>query len=34
VLRRHAILIQSLRDGTPQPYVLEIERGGDAFSQA
>jgi long-subunit acyl-CoA synthetase (AMP-forming) len=34
VLRRHAILIQSLRDGTPHPSVLEIERGGDAFSQA
>ena len=34
VIRRHAALIEALRDGTAHPSVLEIERRGDAFSQA
>src|SRR5438445_5769209 len=34
VIRRHAVLIEALRDGTAHPSVLEIERRGDAFSQA
>jgi long-subunit acyl-CoA synthetase (AMP-forming) len=34
VLRRHAALIEALREGPGHPAVLEIERRGDAFSQA
>jgi long-subunit acyl-CoA synthetase (AMP-forming) len=33
VMRRHAPLIESLRDGTPHPSILELDRLGDAFSQ-
>ena len=34
VMRRHAQLIETTREGSPHPAVLEIERRGDAFSQA
>jgi len=34
ILRRQAPLVEALRDGTPHPAVLDIERLGDAFSQA
>jgi long-subunit acyl-CoA synthetase (AMP-forming) len=34
VLRRYAGLIDSLREGEPHPSVLELDRLGDAFSQA
>jgi long-subunit acyl-CoA synthetase (AMP-forming) len=34
VMRRHAQLIEALREGTPHPSILEIDRRGDAFSQA
>jgi long-chain acyl-CoA synthetase len=34
VARRHAQLIDALREGSPHPAVLEIERRGDAFGQA
>ncbi|HKB76255.1 MAG TPA: AMP-binding protein, partial [Myxococcales bacterium] len=34
VMRRHAKLIQAMRDGSPHPAVLELSRRGDAFDQA
>lgn len=34
VMRRYAALIEALREGTPHPSILEIDRRGDAFSQA
>ena len=34
VIRRYATLIEALRVGTAHPAVLELERRGDAFSQA
>jgi long-chain acyl-CoA synthetase len=34
VARRHSQLIDALRDGSPHPAVLDIERRGDAFGQA
>ena len=34
ITRRHAQLVEALRDGTAHPSVLEIERRGDAFGQA
>jgi long-chain acyl-CoA synthetase len=34
VMRRHAQLIEALREGVPHPAILEIDRRGDAFSQA
>ena len=34
VMRRHAQLIEALREGAPHPSILEIDRRGDAFSQA
>src|SRR5205823_4100972 len=34
VMRRHAQLIEAMRDGSPHPAVLELSRRGDAFDQA
>ena len=34
VLKRHAQVVEAMREGLPHPAVLEIERRGDAFGQA
>ncbi|HYV67287.1 MAG TPA: hypothetical protein VE964_13680, partial [Myxococcales bacterium] len=34
VLKRHAQVVEAMREGTPHPSVLELERRGDAFGQA
>ena len=34
ITRRHAQLVEALREGTPHPAVLDIDRLGDAFGQA
>jgi long-subunit acyl-CoA synthetase (AMP-forming) len=34
VVQRHAQLIDALREGSPHPAVLDVERRGDAFGQA
>jgi len=34
VIRRHAQLIEALREEAAHPAILELERRGDAFSQA
>jgi len=34
VIRRHAPLVEAMRDESPHPAVLELSRRGDAFDQA
>ncbi|HWE24052.1 MAG TPA: AMP-binding protein [Myxococcales bacterium] len=34
IVRRHAAVIEAMREGTAHPSVLELDRRGDAFSQA